>query len=143
MELEALTLAEVRRALRRNPVHSVRRKVLAAYVVGSCARPDKEARPDSDIDVAVVIPAFRRKSALRFTEEYYEKLSRRARTPEACERLGRARLVGRLVDFQFFFEGCPALAGYSKIAIGKEPLALPFARAGNSDAGAEATTQGA
>lgn len=66
--VELPTLNWVKSKLRNNVTFRVREKVLAAYVIGSIAR--GTAKANSDIDIALVIPAKRRVSALRLSERF-------------------------------------------------------------------------
>jgi len=100
------TLAWLRSALRNNLVAPVRRPILAAYVVGSEAK--GTARPDSDLDIAVVIPRVQGKTALQITEEWHSRFSSQQFWPH---------WNGRPVDVQFFYEDDPELAGYDKIPL--------------------------
>jgi len=99
-------LAWVRRELRANLVSRRRGKVLAAYVVGSEAR--GTAKRSSDLDIAVVIPRVRGKTALQVSEHYHSKFT--------GDRL-KPKWGGRTVDFQFFYPGDLDLAHYEKIGI--------------------------
>lgn len=80
--------------------------MLAAYIVGSEAR--GTARPDSDIDITVVVEPLKRKTSLKLTEEYYQKFK---------SNKYRERWNGRLIDFQFFFPGEIEQLNYSKIPL--------------------------
>lgn len=82
------------------------RPVLDMFIVGSEAK--GTARPDSDIDVAVIINPIRGKDALKVSEYYHQKFT---------SDLWRSRWNGRLIDFQFFYPGDPELEGYSKIPL--------------------------
>ena len=92
--------------LRNNPVSRVDYKVLGAYVVGSEAK--GTARPDSDLDIAVIIPESSRVSALKRTERYHAKFTTEAQ---------KATWGGRRVDIQFFYPNDPELAGNTKLPI--------------------------
>lgn len=92
--------------LRNNVVSRVPYKVWSAYVVGSEAL--GTARPDSDLDIAVVIPSSARVSALKRTERYQAKFTDEAQ---------KATWAGRRVDIQFFYADDPELARYAKIAV--------------------------
>ena len=85
----------------------VRQKVLAAYIIGSIAK--GTARPNSDLDIAVVIPAKRRVSALRFSERFHLKMALSAGI--------YPMFLGRRVDFQFFFPDDAILATYPAIKL--------------------------
>ena len=100
------TLAWVRQTLRWSSYASFRRKVLAAFIVGSEAK--GIARPDSDLDIAVIIEPIRGKSALRYTEFYHGHFPSDESKPD---------WNGRRVDFQFFYPTDAVLATYSKIPL--------------------------
>lgn len=100
------TLTEVRKMLRYNPYVSKRDKVLDAYLIGSSARgTDSE---DSDIDIAVVIPAKKRKTAVRFTEEYHASFTSNTQ---------KNHWQGRCVDLQFFYPGSQELEECTRVKL--------------------------
>ncbi|MBU0491669.1 MAG: nucleotidyltransferase domain-containing protein [Chloroflexi bacterium] len=82
----------------------VRRRVLAAYVVGSEAR--GTATPTSDLDIAVVVSPVRGQSALQLSERFHSTV-------------GRPAILwhGRVVDLQFFYPGDPDLAECARIPL--------------------------
>lgn len=91
----------------RNNWHSkVSYPVLSAFVIGSEAK--GTAHENSDIDIAVIIPSSTRISALKRSERYHSKFVNDNQKP---------KWAGRIVDFQFFYEGDSALAGYAKIPL--------------------------
>jgi predicted nucleotidyltransferase len=92
--------------LRNNPYSRVSHKILDAFIVGSVAKGTD--RPDSDLDIAVIIPESKRVSALQRTEQYHAKFTDRAQMPV---------WQGRRVDFQFFYANDPQLATFSKIPL--------------------------
>lgn len=98
----------VRSALRHNLVARARYQILAAYIVGSVAK--RTARPDSDLDIAVIIPPVRGRSTLQITERYHAKFE-----DDRC----KPRWHGRVVDVQFFYEDDPELQTYSRIELGR------------------------
>lgn len=97
-------------ALLRNHFHHKskfkRQPVLALHIIGSVAKGTDHA--DSDLDIAVTIPAKRGKDSLHFTEYYHNGFTHGHQYPV---------LAGRRVDFQFFYPEDTELAGYTKIAI--------------------------
>lgn len=108
------TLVWVRQQLTCNFVARVRKKVLAAYIVGSEARSDKTARPDSDLDIAVIIEPMARKTSLQFTEQYHIKFGKLG--PDKGNRM-MPHWEGRRVDFEFFYPGEIEALGYQTIKI--------------------------
>ena len=100
------SLSWVRSTLRNSLYAPLRVQILAAYVVGSEAK--GLARPDSDLDIAVVIPEIRGKTALQFSERYHNRFPSDSAKP-AWE--------GRRVDFQFFYPSNSELQGYPKIVL--------------------------
>lgn len=98
------SLTWIQRELRHSLWHpAVRYPVLAAYIVGSEAR--GTARPDSDLDIAVVIAPVRGKTALQYSAAYH---ARQRRLPE---------FLGRKIDLQFFYPASLELEGYARIVI--------------------------
>ena len=85
----------------------VRENVLAAYVIGSTVK--GTAKANSDLDIAVVIPARRRISALRLSERFHLKM---ALTDGIYP-----TFLERRVDFQFFFPGDAILDTYPAIKL--------------------------
>ena len=73
----------------------VKRKypILRAYLAGSVVR--GEASPESDIDILLVIPPVRGKSALKVSEQYHSRFELEAQ---------QTHYKGRVVDFQFYYE---------------------------------------
>jgi predicted nucleotidyltransferase len=106
-QIELPTLNWVKSKLRNNVTFRVREKVLAAYVIGSIAK--GTAKANSDLDIALVIPAKRRVSALRLSEHFHLKM---ALTDGIYP-----MFLGRRVDFQFFFPDDAILATYPAIKL--------------------------
>jgi predicted nucleotidyltransferase len=98
------SLAWVKKQLRNNLTCPLRTKVLKAFVVGSVAK--GSSRPDSDLDIAVVIPAKKRISAIKFSQHFHLKLG----LSGACY----PSFNNRRVDFQFFYPSDACLAQYAK-----------------------------
>lgn len=105
-EIQYPTISWMRTQLRDNLIARTRYKILGAYVIGSEAK--GLARPDSDLDIAVIIPPVRGKTALQITEYYHSKF--------ADERW-KPKWNGRIVDIQFFYSTDAELASYSKIPL--------------------------
>jgi predicted nucleotidyltransferase len=100
------TLRWVVSQLRNNIEARAAYKVLGAFIVGSEAK--GIARPDSDLDIAVIIPPVRGKSALQISNYYQSKFS---------DERWKPKWNGRIVDIQFFYATDPELASYSKIPL--------------------------
>ena len=100
------TLSWVRQTLRYCVFAPSRRKILAAYIVGSEAK--GTARPDSDLDIAVIIDPVRGKSSMQYSDQYHWKFPSDESKPT---------WNGRRVDFQFFYPTDPELETYSKIQL--------------------------
>lgn len=80
-------------------------EVLDAFIVGSEAR--RCAKPDSDIDIAVIIPPVVGRTSLQVSEAFHELLWD----------IEPPHWSGRVVDFQFFYENDPELAEYERISL--------------------------
>lgn len=105
--VELPTLNWVKSKLRNNVTFRVRETVLTAYVIGSVAKGTASA--NSDLDVAIVIPAKRRVSALRLSERFHLKMALTGGI--------YPMFLGRRVDFQFFFPDDAILATYPAIKL--------------------------
>src|ERR1035437_2848220 len=105
--IELPTLKWVKSKLRNNVTFRMREKVLAAYIIGSIAK--GTAKANSDLDIAVVIPAKRRVSALRLSERFHLKMALTGGIYPT--------FLGRRVDFQFFFPDAGILATYPAIKL--------------------------
>jgi len=101
------SLKWVKTRLRNNPTFRVREKVISGYLIGSSAR--GTATSDSDLDIAVVIPAKRRVSSLRFTERYHLRMALMGAIYPTFQ--------DRRVDFQFYFPGDTELPSFSKMEL--------------------------
>lgn len=86
----------------------IRYQVQAVYIVGSEAK--GTSTPDSDLDVALIIPPVRGKTSLQVSQAYHSQFRSNAAMPH---------WNGRRVDFQFFYADDPELEDYTKIAISK------------------------
>lgn len=100
------SLSWVRSQLRWNATSNSREKVLAAYIVGSEAK--GTARPDSDLDIAIIVAPHKRVSAIQKSERYHQKFTSDQQKP---------KWNGRIVDLQFFYPDDKALLGYTKIEL--------------------------
>jgi len=98
------SLKWVKSNLRNNLQARVKYKILDACVIGSEAK--GTAKPDSDLDIAVIIPPVRGKTALKVSENYHAKFTNEKWKPQ---------WNGRIVDFQFFYPNDPELTNYNKI----------------------------
>jgi predicted nucleotidyltransferase len=105
--IELPSLKWVKSKLRNNVTFRVRENVLAAYVIGSIAK--GTAKANSDLDIALVIPAKRRISALRLSERFHLKMDLTGGIYPT--------FLGRRVDFEFFFPGNAILATYPAIKL--------------------------
>ena len=85
----------------------MRLKVLRAFIIGSMAK--GTAQPNSDLDIAVVIPAKRRVSALNLTEKYHFRMG--------MAKASYPSFNGKRLDFQFFFPDDKDLATYPAIEL--------------------------
>ena len=101
------TLDWVVERLRNSLVSRIDYPILDAFIVGSEAR--GTARPDSDLDIAVIIPLVRGKTALQISEAYHAKFRSNAALPH---------WQGRRVDVQFFYPDDPELQTYAHRRIG-------------------------
>lgn len=108
--------------LRNNLQSRVDYPVLGAFIVGSEAK--GTANKNSDLDIAVIIPSSDKISALKRTENYHAKFR---------SDFDKPKWNGRVVDFQFFYEGDSELAGYSKITLKMEDGGEVFAKGGTTD----------
>lgn len=99
-------LSWIREQLRYNCHSWLRTKILEAYIVGSRAKGTAIAK--SDLDIALVVPAKKRVSSLRMTENYHANFTEESQKP---------KWNGIVVDFQFFYPGDPHLAACQKVPI--------------------------
>ena len=89
-------------------IETIRKRdlVIAELISGSTAY--GLTTPESDLDIAVVIPEVKGKTALQISEDYHSRFISDEQKP---------KWDGRVVDFQFFYEDDPELSGYSKIEL--------------------------
>lgn len=104
--MSIINLKTVKSLLRNNNGRRYRGIIIQAFIVGSVAK--GTAKPESDLDIALVIPAIRGKNSLRYSEEFHQRYRNDFCYPKHA---------GRKVDFQFFYVGNKELADYSKIEI--------------------------
>jgi predicted nucleotidyltransferase len=100
------TLRQLRSILRNNIIVPLKRKIHAAYIIGSEAK--GTAKTTSDLDIAIIIDPVRGKTALQLTEIYHSKFYNENFTP---------KWNGRKIDVQFFYPGDSDLESYSKIEL--------------------------
>ena len=101
------TKAKVGSLMRNNLWVKRKYEITDAFVVGSVAK--GTATPDSDIDIAVIIPSVRGKSSLQVTEQYHSRFYENRQMPH---------FKGRRVDLQFFYESdLPKIADYAKLPL--------------------------
>ena len=101
-----ISMITLKSLLRNNHGRRYRGQILACYIVGSVAK--GTSTEDSDVDVAIVIPEVRGKSALKYTEEFHQRY-----LTDSCY----PQVDGKKVDFQFFYASDSEIAGYSKIPV--------------------------
>ena len=100
------TIVWINEEMRYSPYAARRVKILEAFIVGSEAK--GTAKPDSDLDIALVIEPVKGKTSIKYSEYYHQKFP-----SDDC----KPKWNGRRVDFQFFYPDDPQLATYSKIPI--------------------------
>jgi predicted nucleotidyltransferase len=105
-EIKLPTLTQVASLMRNNNYVKRYYKIISAFVVGSVAK--GTAGDDSDIDIAIIIPRVKGKSALKATAQYHARYTSNSQLPH---------FHGRRLDFQFFYEGDTSLLKYSKIQL--------------------------
>jgi predicted nucleotidyltransferase len=66
------------------------------------------AGDDSDIDIAIIIPKVKGKTALKATEQYHSRFTANHQMPH---------FHGRRLDFQFLYEDDKSLLNYAKIQL--------------------------
>jgi len=92
--------------LRNSIISPIRLKLIDAYIVGSEAK--GTSKPNSDLDVALVVHAIRGKTSLQKTMQYHSKF---------YDDKFKPRWNGRIVDIQFFNPEDPELQNYIKIPL--------------------------
>tara|TARA_A200000159_G_scaffold163220_1_gene188880 strand:- start:537 stop:890 length:354 start_codon:yes stop_codon:yes gene_type:complete len=86
------TLIEATRLLRRNLWVKRQYPIVRAYLAGSTSR--GEARPDSDLDILLVINPVKGKRSISVSEHYHARFTADHQKPH---------FGGRQVDFQFYY----------------------------------------
>lgn len=86
------SLTEVTHLLRRNLWVKRNYPILRAYLAGSTSR--GEARPESDLDILLVINPVRGKRSISVSEQYHARFTAVHQKPH---------FEGRPVDFQFYY----------------------------------------
>ena len=100
-------IAWIKRTLRLSPYASMRPNIIAAYIVGSEAK--GTANPDSDIDIALVVPKTPGLRSIKKTENYHNRFLRDEDKPH---------WNGKRVDFQFFYpDEMDEIESYTKIKL--------------------------
>ncbi|WP_396127482.1 nucleotidyltransferase domain-containing protein [Edaphobacter dinghuensis] len=99
------SLAWIKRELRNNISARYRGTILDGFIVGSEAK--GTARPDSDLDVAIIIPNRRHLTSLQVSERWHMRQT------------WPIRWKDRKVDIQFFYADDPELSSYSRIPLSK------------------------
>lgn len=87
------SLRFLRSELRNNLTKSFRRKILCAFIIGSEAKGTSAI--NSDIDIAIIVDALKRKSSLKLSEEFHSNFIHDFQIP---------KWKGRIIDFQFFYK---------------------------------------
>ncbi|HNC58624.1 MAG TPA: nucleotidyltransferase domain-containing protein [Leptospiraceae bacterium] len=105
-KIPEITMKDVRRLLRNNFGRRYRGEIVEAFIVGSVAKGTHH--DNSDLDIALVIPAIKGKTALKYTEEFHNAYRNNSCYPN---------FSGWKVDFQFFYASDLELNNYSKIKI--------------------------
>lgn len=100
------TLSKVSSLMRNNKWVTRNYRILSSFVIGSVAA--GTAGDDSDIDIAIIIPKVKGKSALKVTEHYHARFTANHQMPHFDK---------RRLDFQFFYEHDSALLAYPKIQL--------------------------
>lgn len=100
------TISEIKRILRLNIVKPFRRKIFAAYIIGSEA--NGTAKSDSDLDIALVIEKIKGKTSLSFSEVYHSSFK---------SDFSKPMWNNKRLDFQFFYEEDSELENINKIQL--------------------------
>jgi len=105
-EIELPPVAKVGSLMRNNMWVKRNYKIKSAFVVGSVAK--GTAGDESDIDIAIIIPEVKGKTALKVTEQYHSRFTSNEQMPH---------FKGRRLDLQFFYEDDKDLSSYAKIQL--------------------------
>jgi predicted nucleotidyltransferase len=105
-EIKLPTVTKVGSLMRNNKWVKRNYEIKSAFVVGSVAK--GTAGDDSDIDIAIIIPKVKGKTALKATEQYHSRFTTNHQMPH---------FHGRRLDFQFFYEDDKSLLNYAKIQL--------------------------
>lgn len=100
------TIVEIKQLLRYNLTKPTRVKVIKAFVVGSEAKGTTNSK--SDLDIAVIIPNHKRKTSIRFSEDYHSNFQTLTQKPN---------WNNKFIDFQFFFKTDIELKKIKKLPI--------------------------
>jgi len=105
-EIKLPTISKVGSLMRNNKWIKRNYEIQSAFVIGSVAK--GTSGKDSDIDIAIIIPEVKGKTALKVTEQYHARFTLNSQMPH---------FHGRRLDFQFFYNGDTLLSKYSKIQL--------------------------
>lgn len=89
-----------------SPIANIQFKILNMFIIGSEAK--GTSKPNSDLDVAVIIPELKGTSALDFSEIYHSTFKSNEDMPHWND---------KRIDFQFFYQNDPSLQTYNKIPL--------------------------
>jgi Nucleotidyltransferase domain len=100
------TIAWLKAELRYNLTKPIRIHPINVFVIGSYAK--NENKENSDLDIAIVIPAIRGKTALQYSANYHSCFKQDHQKPS---------WNGIVVDIQFYYVTDTELDDYPKIEL--------------------------